>query len=605
MTWRWGDVEQKAFDDLKQLLVTKPVLALYDGEAETELHCDASSQGLAGILQQRQATGDLKPVAFFSRVTSPQESVYHSYELETLAVVEAVKRFRVYLVGVHFKVVTDCAAVRATMAKRDIATRIARWWMSLQGYDMEVEYRPGVKMQHVDSLSRNPVAVNMVHVGEEDWFLTVQLQDEKAQTLVKMLKGGVADSGVKAAYRVVDGRFYRRTPKGDRLYVPAMAKFSLVRKHHDDIGHPGVRRCLALIGETYWFPKMRRFVEKYVKACLDCAFSKGTYGRGEGFLHPIPKPSNPFDTVHIDHLGPFARSVRGNSYLLVLVDSFTKFTIAKACRTLRSGEAIQKLKEIFGEFGYPRRVVSDRGLAFTSNAFGEFLATHGVKHTLNAVATPRANGQVERQNRTIVDAPATSIDNEARWDERVPEIVCGMNHRLNSSTQFSHARLMFAHSTGVMTDLEAVEAGCSKAVGDEAKYDEAKYDEATGEETLTKAGEAVPTGSKKLLSRRRKATENLIKVGEAMKTRYDKRRKVATNYEKGDLVLWRQGGTSIGDKGVNRKLSNKYEGPYKVTKVLGKDRYDSCCEGSQRLQKVQGDCTCRLCKTLSQYCTWR
>lgn len=63
-------------------------------------------------------------------------SYFSSYELETLALVESVKRFRVYLLGVHFKMVTDCSAVRATLLKRDLVPRIVRWWLVIQEYDM-------------------------------------------------------------------------------------------------------------------------------------------------------------------------------------------------------------------------------------------------------------------------------------------------------------------------------------------------------------------------------------------------------------------------------------------------------------------------------------
>ena len=70
--------------------------------------------------------------------------------------VETVKLLRVYLLGVHFKAVTDCSAVRATMLKRDFVPRVTRWWIMLQECDMELEYPPGTKMQHVDALSTNP-----------------------------------------------------------------------------------------------------------------------------------------------------------------------------------------------------------------------------------------------------------------------------------------------------------------------------------------------------------------------------------------------------------------------------------------------------------------
>lgn len=103
--------------------------------------------------------------------------------------------------------------------------------------------------------------------------------------------------------------------------------------------------------------------------------------------------------------------------------------IAKPTRTLSSAEAIENLRWVFGEFGYPRRIVSDQDLAITSKVFASFLVEMGIKHVVNAVATPRANGQVERPNRTVVEAITASACGEARRDERLPEILWGINQR--------------------------------------------------------------------------------------------------------------------------------------------------------------------------------
>lgn len=90
-----------------------------------------------------------------------------------------------------------------------------------------------------------------------------------------------------------------------------------------------------------------------------------------------------------------------------------------------------------------------RGLAFTGKALAEFLAGRGVKHVLNAIATPRANGQVERQNRTLLNAIEASAISEVDWDEGLNEIVWGLNHTVNQSSGFSPTQLMFAHDDGV------------------------------------------------------------------------------------------------------------------------------------------------------------
>lgn len=90
----WADKQEQAFRLRKSRLVTRQVLAIYDHSAETELHTDASKLGIGGILLQRPqgSTDSLKPVAYYSRQTTPEENNFHSYELETLAVVCALKR---------------------------------------------------------------------------------------------------------------------------------------------------------------------------------------------------------------------------------------------------------------------------------------------------------------------------------------------------------------------------------------------------------------------------------------------------------------------------------------------------------------------------------
>jgi hypothetical protein len=126
-SWVWSLDQQKAFEELKNTLVHKPVLALYSPEANTELHTDACKIGVAGILLQRDKQLKLRPIAYFSRQTTPEEQNYSSYDLETLAVVASLQKFRVYLIGIHFKVITDCNSLRATFSKRDMLPRVARF----------------------------------------------------------------------------------------------------------------------------------------------------------------------------------------------------------------------------------------------------------------------------------------------------------------------------------------------------------------------------------------------------------------------------------------------------------------------------------------------
>lgn len=566
--WQWNEEQMQSFKNLKDKLCSRPVLALFDQKLPCEIHTDASKDGLAGILLQTQETGELKPVFYFSRSTTREEAVYHSYELETLAVVEALKRFRVYVLGKPVKIVTDCSAVRYTLEKKDLVPRIARWWLMIQEYDLQIEYRPGDRMRHVDALSRNPIQTtlsertpsdpgntNQCHVScvdrqeikvniigsgqieDEDWFLTVQMQDDKLTSIVRQLKGENASRDVVNNYELRGDRLYRKTLSGPKLVVPALARWKIMQKFHDKIGHVGLKRCEEIIKSDYWFPKMTRFIKKYVRSCLECAYAKGDYGKPRGELHPIPKPNVPMEMVHIDHLGPFSKTRKGYQYILMIVDAFSKFLIARPTKTINSVETVEILKDMCGLFGYPTRIISDRNLAFTSRLFKQFILEHQIHHSLNAVACPRANGQVERFNRTILDAMRTRSRDPNMWTECLPDIVWGINNTNSETTGFHPYELMFSNRGRLLPNL--------------------------GSQV-----ETVP-----VTERRNIASRKIKRRAEVMKRQFDKRHIPQTVFKKGDLVLWKKSPTGGEAKSVNTKLQVLYSGPYTIDNVLNNDRY--------------------------------
>lgn len=152
--YEFGEEQMKSFDSIKLKLGEQPLLAIYNPNAITELHCDASSHGYGSILFQKQPDNQFHPIFYYSHRTTESESRYHSYELEMLAIINFIKRFRVYLQGIKFKIITDCNSVALTLQKKDINPRIARWAMFLQNFLYEIEHRSGSQMQHVDALSR-------------------------------------------------------------------------------------------------------------------------------------------------------------------------------------------------------------------------------------------------------------------------------------------------------------------------------------------------------------------------------------------------------------------------------------------------------------------
>lgn len=558
--WEWGDSQEQSFRDLKSRLIDRPILAIYDPEAETELHTDASRIGIGGILLQRLSTNEpFHPVAYYSRQTSPEEKNFHSYELETLAVVFSLRKFRVYLLGKEFKIVTDCSALRSTFLKRDLIPRIARWWLTLQEFDCSIEYRAGSKMSHVDALSRNPIVdkenaseeqfPTVMSITDDDWLHTLQLGDSELGRIRKILGCGLDEKGLKYInenYVIKDNRLFRCLG-GDkeciRWVVPKGARWQLCRMNHDDIGHFGYEKTLDRIKKNYWFTKMSKFVKKYVNACIECAFAKKNSNQHEGLLHPIAKVDVPFHTLHVDHLGPFVKSNRGNTHLFVVVDAFTKFCFVKPVRNTNTQNVIRVLDDIIYTFRTPDRLVSDRGSCFTSHAFKKFALDKGFKHILNAVASPRSNGQVERYNRTILDSlRALNVKHDEKdWDSHLGKVQWGLNNTIQKTTGRTPAEVLF---------------------GSDANVEISPILNEIAEETRDCSDRSVI---------RKEVKDRIDKEQVKQKERYDEGRKPARKYELGALVKITK--TCFNNDGKSKKLMPTYVGPYRVSKVLGRDRY--------------------------------
>uniref|UniRef100_A0A1Y1N9N6 Integrase catalytic domain-containing protein n=1 Tax=Photinus pyralis TaxID=7054 RepID=A0A1Y1N9N6_PHOPY len=158
-------------------------------------------------------------------------------------------------------------------------------------------------------------------------------------------------------------------------------------------------------------------------------------GKRPGQLHPIPPPSRPFARIHIDHVGPFIKSSAGNMYILVIVDALTKFVKLFAMSSTKTAPTVNAIELFMTQFGIPRRLISDRGTCFTSELFKDFIDRNGIQHILNSTQWPRANGQVERVNQTLVPVIMSAMDNETEWDIKIPEVERNLNITPNKVTR--------------------------------------------------------------------------------------------------------------------------------------------------------------------------
>lgn len=438
--FEWGTKQQLAFERLKEIITTRPVLIMHRYGAETEVHTDASKYGLGAILFQRSNDDDkMHPVRFWSRKTTDDEQKWISYELEVLAVVEALQSWHVYLLDYPFKVITDCKAFADTMNKKDSTPKIARWAMKLQKFDFEVIHRPGERMKHVDALSRcYIIQIN----GIAESLKRNQRNDERLKPIFEIIENGGSYDG----YEIENDLLKYKIDDELKIVVPEQMQFEILRRTHDQ-GHFKTKKMEELIKREFYIPKLKKKIERFVQNCVTCILSDRKSGKQEGMLHPIPKDDLPLVTLHIDHLGPMPSTKKNYRYILTMIDAFTKFVWIFPVKSTTSEEAMKKLRMVTALFGNPSRIITDKGTAFTGGPFKEYCNDENIElvHTTTGVA--RGNGQVERIHSVIISVLSKlSIDDPEKWHQQTEKVQQFLNKTYSRAIDTSPFELLCGKS---------------------------------------------------------------------------------------------------------------------------------------------------------------
>lgn len=438
-----------------------------------------------------------------------------------------------YLLGLKVTVVTDCAAVRCTINKPDLVPRVSRWVMELEEFDYEIKHRPGSQMKHVDALSRCAL---LVQNKVTDTIKECQQKDDYLQTITKVLelqpyKDFVMQGGV--LMKCVNGKNVVVVPSG-------MAK-DIIQRVHDN-GHFAVKKMSEIICQDYYIPKLTEKLEQISKNCVQCILADRKRGKREG-ERPIPKEDTPLLTYHMDHIGPMAETGKKYKYLFIVIDAFSKFTWIYPTKSTNSKEVLDKLVIQQKVFGNPRRIITDKGSAFTSNEFRKYCEEEMIEHVLVTTGVPRGNGQVERINAVIISVlTKLSEDKPEKWYQHVERLQKTINSSFQRSVGCSPFELMVGVKMRQKVDvsiLEILEEKCKIFFVDERN------------------------------ELRRKAKESIDQCQEQQKRTYDRKCKLSHKYSVGDLVAMKR--TQFG---TGLKLKGKFLGPYKIMKKIGVDRYE-------------------------------
>ncbi|GFX27079.1 hypothetical protein TNCV_439851 [Trichonephila clavipes] len=542
--FHWGPEEVEAFNSLKKALTSDPVLGMYDERASTEIHTDASGYGIGAVLVQIQNNVE-KVIAYASRTLTKAEKNYSTTERECLAIVWATNKFRPYIFGKHFTVVTDHHSLCWLMNLKDPSGRLARWALRLQEHAFDVKYKTGKKHSDADALSRNPVEEE---TETSDKFLAVTtsmnlaMEQKKDQDLAKLKL--LSNSSKNEEFRFIDGILCRKNfdPDG-KLWLPVIPKHlraDILRHFHDapTAGHLGFAKTYDRIRKTFYWPGMYRNVVRYVMHCRECQRRKSVPQRPPGRLVPIPPAIAPFHRIGIDLLGRFPKSAHGNKWIIVCTDYSTRYAITKALPTAEVDEIAKfLLEEIVLRHGAPRVIITDRGAVFRSRLVSSLVDLCNIDHRFTTAYHPQTNGLTERFNKTLADMLSMYVDVEQKnWDEILPFVTFAYNTAKQETTGFTPFYLL--HGREAETTLDTMLPFCPNDFDDN---------------NITK----IAARAEEL---RQLARVHTLRAQDKDRRRYDSKHQMVS-YAPGDLV-WVY--TPVRKVGLSEKLLRRYFGRYSI-----------------------------------------
>ncbi|UYV83124.1 hypothetical protein LAZ67_22002340 [Cordylochernes scorpioides] len=378
----------------------------------------------AGILKQVHPDGNVYPVQYFSRTLRPHEKNYSISELECLAIGESVEKFRIYLMGRKFTIVSDHHALQWLKTIKNPSGRLFRWSLRLSSYEYEVRYIKGKLQYEADLLSRNPFC----------GFLDATL-----------IKTHQPPPSKESSLTIDHNGLHTVSQKGvTKIIIPKPLIQQLLQTVHTQYNHPGISQMSRLISTQYYWQGMSKDIKQKVKTCPTCQLTKRPLGPTYGELSQPPEAKEPFDLLSLDTIAGFAKYGNTKIYLHVVVDHFSRYAWTFPSKSTSIITYQQVLKRVLQD-GSPKRLLTDRAPAFTSPKFRSFLLNRNIHPLLTTSNNPQANGLCERLNATLTGKlRLLHLENpKIAWTKLVKRVTIIYNKTPHSTTGFPPIYLMF------------------------------------------------------------------------------------------------------------------------------------------------------------------
>lgn len=452
----FGPDQKKSFNKLKMCLTNVKNLAYFDKDAPTKIITDASPVGLGAVLVQDQKNGPVV-ICYASRGLTDVERRYSQTEKEALAVVWACERFHAYVYGVEFDLMTDHKPLEVIYGPRSKpSARIERWVLRLQPYRFRIKYIPGSR-NIADSLSRlinnKPVQPRDDKLKTEEYVQFVaqtatptaistreieraSADDEELKRVRECVETGGHDCDKR--YLAVMGELCtvgKILLRGTRIIVPSELRPRILSLGHE--GHQGIVNTKTRLRSKVWWPGMEKDAEKHCKACYSCQLVSRADPPEPIRVTELPK--GPWQDVAVDLMGPFPS---GHS-VLVVVDYFSRYYEIDILTSTVTHKIIWSLEKIFARHGLPVTLKSDNGPQFRADEFKTFCANNGIEHMKVTARWAQANGEVERQNQSILKRIKIVQAEKQDWKREINTYLLSSRSTPHATTGVSPAELLF------------------------------------------------------------------------------------------------------------------------------------------------------------------
>lgn len=572
--WSWDSEQQLAFDELKRLLCTTPILSCPDFSVPFVLQVDASNEGLGASLTQIQ-NGHEVVIAYASRLLSEPERNFTTTEKECLALVWSVRKFRPYLEGYKFIAVTDHVALKWLMKLHEPSGRLARWVMELQQFDFEIRYRKGTLNRVADALSRQPVNelnieepvdISVYHgtldvpAGQPGEVQEASGESSRLPWVDELIARVTKNPERHRDYLIKDGRLYRSFHTASeqiwKLCVPPHLKDGVLVETHDSkvAGHLGIKKTLSRVAANYFWPGWRRDVKQYVRSCPSCQAYKVQQMKPAGHMY-LRRPKGPWHAVSADIMGPLPTSKGRYRFLLAFQDQYSKWVeLEPICSATAQAVATKFKNAILFRYGSPEVLITDNGTQFTSKIFRDLAKDWDIEIQYTAPYSPQSN-PVERANRVIKTMLSQYVkDNHKSWANFLGELRYAINTAVHDSTGYSPASLCTGRELRVPNAIRG------------PLFVTAESDvEPSLEEIRALRG-------KKFRSLYEACQRNLRNAFTRQAKFYNLRRRLVS-FKPGDLVMRRIHILSSADNAIAGKLAPKFKGPCAVVGRKGSNMY--------------------------------